>query len=71
MRAVAHVVAVIGVIVLVGFWLCDHLGVPLPRPLQRLADRGVLGTLAVAAIVIVIMMLAMIAIDVGTIPERR
>jgi len=45
--------------------------IPLPRRLRWLADRGILGQLATAAIVILVVMLVMLAIDFGSAPERR
>jgi hypothetical protein len=70
MRAIAHALVVAGVIVLVAVWLGSGVD-QLPGPLRRLADRGIVAKLAVAAAFILVAMLAMIAIDVGTLADRR
>lgn len=70
MRAIAHALALAGVIVLVAVWLGSGVDA-LPGPLRRLADRGIVVKLVVAAAFILIVMLVMLAIDMGTLPDAR
>ena len=57
---------VVGVVVLM---VCVELDVPLPRPLRRLAERGLLAVVLVAAIVTAVLLLTLAGIDAAIVDD--